>query len=116
MKQSLLDWMPEKFGTAKQNYIKCLYNNDTYISLITAYELKDDWTKNLKICNTFNLKTGDIIYLEDILEADEELVMMLLTRDDLLMSDFSVFGNNESGRFEYMKYFEPDDILENLMK
>lgn len=80
-----VDWMPEKMKYPELVGLSTPYSNDKYLSLRISYAIIDKRTSYVQICNTIDMSTGEALYLDDIIEVDDELVSMILTEGNIKM-------------------------------
>ncbi|MDO5573148.1 MAG: hypothetical protein Q4G60_04120 [bacterium] len=92
-------------------------NNGRYLSIDIVYTIFSNRTANLSICNTVDMKTGEIVYLDDIIEVNDELVSMLLT-EGTLKTVFDWMRGLEDVYYlqDVLDYYDPEMIRDNLEK
>ncbi len=76
---AFLDWIPEELQLYDCSDDSVMYNSDDLLSLSVGYQKLDDPSTWFYIHHTIDMRTGDILYLDDIVEVDEEFVDLLFT-------------------------------------
>ena len=78
-KAFLLDWLPEKIQYCDCAFVTVEYNSNDLFSVSVCYKNLYDSFTWFEIHHTIDMRTGDILYLDDIVEVDEEFVDLLFT-------------------------------------
>lgn len=74
-----LDWLPEKIRLYDCALVSVEYDSNNLLSVGVTYEKLDDPFTWFDIYHTIDMRTGEILYLDDIVEVDEEFVDLLRT-------------------------------------
>ena len=78
-KAFLLDWLSKKIQYCDCAFVTVEYNSNDLLSVSVCYKNLFDFFTWFEIYHTIDMRTGDILYLNDIVEVDEEFVDLLFT-------------------------------------
>mgnify|MGYP004498998341 CR=1 FL=1 len=105
---AFLDWIPEEIQLYDCSDDSVMYNSDDLLSLSVGYQKLDDPSTWFEIYHTIDMRTGDILYLDDIVEVDEEFV-------DLLFTEGVINPANDPCP-TYVSSFDKEYMLERLQE
>jgi len=77
LKEVFFEWLPDYFVHAEPYNLKTCINTERYLNIMIVYTNFSNQVNNTYICNTVDIKTGEIIYLNDLIDIDEEFVSMI---------------------------------------
>jgi hypothetical protein len=103
---SFAKWIPETFDEAIITSIEVHEATDRYLSVGATYiisHIKVVKIMSADIYNTVDMQTGELVYLNDLFEVDEEFEQLLLTP-------------GIAKREEYDEYFEYDEYSYSYFK
>lgn len=94
-------------------------STDKYLSVMIVYAFSSRPHSNhdyeyAYVCNTIDMSTGEVLYLDDIIEADEELVAIILTEGTIKMYADSWTAPTDNYPQEYLDTKKPERVLERL--
>jgi len=119
-KKSFVAWMHEPFKYAKLIYPYTLMASDRYMSAMLTITFSDRITTNHEICNTFDMKTGDIVYLSDLVEVDESFASLIMTKGYAKVDrlSFEAYEDSDWSDYEFpqkiLNGYDKDDVYANL--
>ncbi|WP_349943912.1 hypothetical protein ABFV83_11280 [Lacrimispora sp. BS-2] len=106
-------WLPEKFKYPDLTYLDITLSTNRFFSSQIVYTFTGRRTENMYICNTINMKTGDIAYLDDLIEVDEEFAKMILT-EGISKVEFDWNSGEYNVDYPHLSDENYADVLEKL--
>lgn len=113
--KSFLRWMPEEFENAETigNYV--MLSTNKYLSMENDYRINSEVKSIYSVCNTFDMETGEVVYLDDLVYVDEELAKLILT-EGIVKKDTIGESSNQSYIYfqEELDLYSVEEILKKL--
>ena len=100
-------WMPEKFKYPELTRLAVELSTNGYLSIYMSYTFYGRIKESMNICNTVNMRTGEAVYLNDLVEVDEEFAKMILT-EGILMSEYNWMTDEEDSPLKQESLDEKD--------
>lgn len=112
LRAEFLDWMPEKFSYPEVSYLGSTLATDRFLSIITEYTFSGKYPNGQRICNTL-----DIIYLDDLINVDDEFVSMILDEGIIKMDLDKMSGERDANYArKHLDENDPERVFEQLKK
>jgi len=111
--EAFVDWMSEKFKYAELSFACVEICTDKYLSVHMVYTFYGRRVDHVNICNTVDMQTGEIVYLDDLIEVDEEFAKRLLT-DGILKVDYDWMSGKYDVDYPGLETENIEDVLEKL--
>lgn len=109
-----LDWLPEKFNYPESTYQGTTINTNSYLCIRINYVLSGKAPNRVWICNTIDMSTGDIIYLDDLIEVNKEFARLILT-DGVVKLHYNWITEEFDANYPSLDKEDENDILEKLI-
>ena len=111
--EAFVDWMPEKLRYAELSFLGVEICTDKYLSVHMVYTFYGRRVDHVNICNTVDMQTGEIVYLDNLIEVNEEFVKRLLA-DGILKVDYDWMSDKYDVDYPGLETEDIGSVLEKL--
>ena len=110
LRGGFVEWFPDE----ELNYVKfsggTIYlSSNEYLSMDLGYVYKENSVMWFNIYQTVNMHTGEVLYLDNILEVDQELCELLLT-EGVAKTDSYAYAIDR----DYLEIMDVETVMQNL--
>lgn len=117
MRNCFVEWMPVSvFNNAVSDGSYIMLDTNKYLSIENGYKIDvPDYITYLYICNTLDMQTGEVLYLDDFIQVDMGFVNAIM-QEGIAKLDIpgGISGEETYYTAEMLEWVKKESVLANL--